>query len=182
VSEVHYFTAPFPLAQIPACSFRVIPRFRQLFRHAVCRAGPAQACSNYSRICQRGQCDNLCLATGRRPLTHGWRRRAVLWHVCALVQEEATERRIHPDKKRRDVCATRKLSRRLQGRGLSVHFGPRASSKRCGTCFARKKRAVDEGLVSKNVGSKFAARRPSPRRLKSFPPRPLQSIIVMGNC
>ena len=35
---------------------------------------------------------------------NGWR--AVLWHACAIGQEELTERLIHPDKKRRHVCAT----------------------------------------------------------------------------
>jgi hypothetical protein len=33
-----------------------------------------------------------------------WRRRAFLWHVSAPL---TLKRRIHPDKKRRDVCATR---------------------------------------------------------------------------
>ena len=41
--------------------------------------------------------------------TAGWRRRAVLWHVCAPL---ALKRRIHPDNKRRDVCATRGLKSR----------------------------------------------------------------------
>ena len=33
----------------------------------------------------------------------GWRRRAVVWHVCASLMLKG---RIHPDTKRRDVCAT----------------------------------------------------------------------------
>jgi len=63
---------------------------------------------------QGSLCDNRRLATERESLTYG-RRRAVLWHVCAIGQEEATERRIHPDKKRRGVCATSKLSYSLPG-------------------------------------------------------------------
>jgi hypothetical protein len=39
----------------------------------------------------------------------GWRRRAVFWHVCAMRHAGQTQGRIHPDKKRRDVCATREI-------------------------------------------------------------------------
>jgi hypothetical protein len=44
----------------------------------------------------------------------GWRRRAVLWHVCAPL---TPQRRIHPDNKRRDVCATQALAGELSHAG-----------------------------------------------------------------
>jgi hypothetical protein len=60
------------------------------------------------------------------PSADGWRRRAVFWHVC-----DPSEGRIHPGKKRRDVCATRPIkgSQNHQSEGNQAFSGPLAETR-----------------------------------------------------
>jgi hypothetical protein len=64
----------------------------------------------------------------------GWRRRAVFWHVCAMRHAGQTQGRIHPDKKRRDVCATREIGEaRKRSCGLArrqENAGPKVAAAR----------------------------------------------------